>query len=317
MASPVAPTNTLRSLLAELPRAPGEQTRVWFAPYTTYPETGFVESLARRGVYDTFLAIPKTGLAANYGATKLTAADTLFSLASAYGLSAELRLAQRLGFEWFALDLGAVNAPEAAFHLCRSTPGCRLSGDAYALFPINQGGAELERRLGTLTRRMPLLPQQSAGASWGPLVFAPLQWSPPALRGTPAPRQDPWLVVPALPRERFELYRYPLAAYPKAVQPWLRMGGADVQLVLAPDIQALQLCIGTKRGPCKLVTLRSGVRRRLAIGDLLPPGQASRIEIVAVVRAQPGQSPFSLEMRVPGAATGLLGHRMHRQPFQR
>ena len=153
---------------------------------------------------------------------------------------------------------------------------------------------------------MPLLPQQSAGASWGPLVLAPLQWSPPALRGTPSPGQDPWLVVPALPLERFALHRYPLAAYPKVVQSWLRLGGADVQLVLAPDVQALQFCIGPQRRPCRLVNLRSDVRR-LSIGDLLPPGQESRIEIVAIVRSQPGQSPFSLELRAPGAATALLG----------
>ena len=123
-------------------------------------------------------------------------------------------------------------------------------------------------------------------------------------------------MVPALPRESFELYRYPLAAYPKAVQPWLRMGGADVQLELAPDVQALQLCIGAKGAPCKLVTLRSGVRR-LSIGDLLPPGQVSRIEIVAIVRSQPGQSPLSLELRAPGAATSLLGDAMHRLPSKR
>jgi len=83
---------SLKTLLAASPRTP-----VWFAPYGTYPEPGMLESVARRGVYDTFLALPASGpVVINYGAPKLTPADTLFSLASAQGLGAEWNLARYL-----------------------------------------------------------------------------------------------------------------------------------------------------------------------------------------------------------------------------
>lgn len=299
------PADRLQAVLSSLPRALGQPTRVWFAPYTTFPETGFVESVARRGVYDTLLAIPPTGLAANYGASKLTPADTLFSLASIHGLAAELRLARHLGFGWFALDLGAVTDPAAAMQLCRTSPGCRLTGDAYALFPIQDGATDLERRLALLRRRQPLLPHQSAGPSWGPLVFAPLQWGPTFLEGVAAPGHDPRLLLQAPARISLELYRHPLQSYPQAVQPWLRLRGQDVQLVLAPDVQAAVFCIGPPSRPCRQVMLGPGARR-LAIGDLLPAGQVSRIDILDIRRSQPGQSPFTLELRAPVASQALL-----------
>ena len=289
----------------------GTPLRVWFAPYTSFPEPGYVESSVRSGVYDTFLAIPPTGLVSNYGASKLTPADTLFSLASSYGLAAELNLASRLGYGFFALDLGAVHDPQRAIQICRTTPGCHLSGDAYALFPIRPQAPELPQKLAAISRRMPQFALQSGGPRWGPIVLAPLQWGPSSLNGDPSLGQDPWLVVQALPLRRFELYRYNLDRFPRVVQPWLRLQPSDVQLLLAPDVQAVQLCIGLRRGPCRLVTLGPGVRR-LAIGDLLPAGAVSRFEIVAISRSQPGRSPFSLALHVPGAAQALLSNALQR-----
>jgi len=293
--------------LLEASRNPQGTTplRVWIAPYTTFPETGMVESLARSGVYDTFLALPVSGIASNYGAFKLSPADTLFSLASAYGLASELRLARRLGYGAFALDLGAVSDPDRAALLCRRSPGCRLSGDGYALFPIANGASSnLETGLVPLQRRIPLLPQKSAGVTWGPLVLPLLQWGAIAYR--PAPDGDPALEVQAKARINMELYRYPLNRYPTAMQPLLRLGDKDVQLVLASDAVSAQLCIGPVDGPCQIVTLGPG-RRRLAIGDRLPPGRISRIEIVSLLRQPGGQGLFSLELRAPAAARALLG----------
>ena len=305
---------TLRHWLERHHRQAGDVLKVWFAPYTTFPEPGYVESAARSGVYDTFLAIPSSGLAANYGANKLTPADTLFTLASSYGLAAELNLAKLLGYGFFVLDVGALSQPDRGVQLCKSTPGCVLSSDSYALFPIGADVADLQHRLTVLSRRMPQFLQVSGGPRWGAIVPAPLQWGGAFLKANPATGLDPWLVVPALPLNSFEIYRYPLDRYPKAVQPWLQLRLADVQLVPASDVQAMQVCIGPNRGPCSLVSIGPGVRR-VAIGDLFRPGQVSRIEIVAIRRTQPGQSAFSLELRAPGAARALLVDAVHHSPF--
>ena len=307
-------SNTLKHWLDLHHRQTGDVLKVWFAPYTTFPEPGYVESTSRSGVYDTLLAIPPAGLATNYGASKLTPADTLFTLASSYGLAAELKLASQLGYQFFSLDLGALAHPESAVQLCRRSPGCVLSSDAYALFPIGADVADLQHRLRAHSRRMPQFLQASGGPRWGPIVPAPLQWGASSLKANTSTGLDPWLVVPALPLNSFEIYRYPLDRYPKAVQPWLQLRLADVQLVPASDVQAMQVCIGPNRGPCSLVSIGPGVRR-VAIGDLFRPGQVSRIEIVAIRRTQPGQSAFSLELRAPGAARALLVDAVHHSPF--
>jgi len=277
---------------------PRRSARVWFAPYSTFPEAGYVESTARRGVYDTLLAIPRdAGTAVNYGASKLTPADTLFSLAAAHGLAAEFRLAQRLGYGFYALDLGAVTDPAAATALCRRTLGCILSSDAYALFRISASSSPtLQQGLALLQRRLPLLPQQSAGPSWGPLVFSPFQWGP--VQFTPTAPASPF-VVKALPKATLEIYRYPLSRYPASVQPWLRLTHGDVQLELAPDVQAAQLCIGpANTASCQVLRLGPG-RRRLPIGEQLPPGRLTRITIQQLLRTQPGLSPLAVSIREP------------------
>ncbi|MFM7676568.1 MAG: hypothetical protein ACKO5F_13535 [Synechococcus sp.] len=271
---------------------------MWFAPYSTFPEAGYVESTARRGVYDTLLAIPSdSGIAVNYGATKLTPADTLFSLASAHGLAAEYRLAQRLGYGFYALDLGAVSDPAGASALCRRTRGCVLSSDAYALFPIiATTSPALQQGLASLQRRMPLLPQQSAGPSWGPLVFSPFQWGP--VQFTPSSGGTPF-VVKALPRAILEIYRYPLSRFPAVVRPQLRLNHRDVQLELAPDVQTAELCIGPAGSSgCRLLRLGPG-HRHLPIGNLLPPGRLTRLTIQQLQRTHPGLSPLAVSIREP------------------
>ena len=275
--------------------------RVWFAPYSSFPEAGSVESTVRRGVYDTLLAIPSdAGTAVNYGAHKLTPADTLFSLAAAHGLAAEWRLAQRLGYGLYALDLGAVTQPEAATSHCRRTPGCVLSSDFYALYPISPASsAGLQRQLATLQRRIPLLPHRSAGPSWGPLVFNPYQWGPVQFAATvPAPA----FVVKALPQVTLEIYRYPLSRFPAVVQPGLRLAHQDVQLELAPEVQAAQLCIGpAAASSCQVLHLGPG-RRSVPIGEQVQPGRLTRIRIMQLQHTQPGQSPVVVSIHQPGNA---------------
>jgi len=295
----------LRSLLeASIRSAAPRPLRVWFAPYTTFPETGMLESTVRSGVYDTLLSIPSSGIASNYGAFKLSPADTLFSLASAYGLASELRLARRLGYNAFALDLGAVTDSEAAYRLCLRSPGCRLSSDAYALFPIGGPFEPLERGLAALQRRTSLLPQKSAGVTWGPLVFPLLEWQLIEVR--PGAISDAALAVQPLTLPTTRLFRYTLDHYPRAMRPLLRLSDRDVQLVLSADVIQAQLCIGPEGAPCRIVILTPGLRR-LPIGDLLPPGRLSRIQIQSLLRQPGGQGLYLIELRAPAAARALRG----------
>jgi len=284
--------------------------RVWFAPYVTFPEPGFLESLARSGVYDTLLAFPGAGVATNYGASKLSPADTLFSLAAAYGVGSEYRLARILGFDVFAIDLGALVNPALAAGLCNRSTGCRVTADYYALFPVSGAALRFARDLDPLERRISFLPQRSAGPTWGPLILSPFQWNVAGtMRDSHLSHDDSVLRVDARPLGQWDLYRYPLNAYPPSVQPWLKFAPGDIQLQLAPDVQNLQLCIGSSEESCRKITLGNGSARRLDLGLMLPPGQLSRLQQLTIRRSNPAQPPFVLRLRASVAAQVLTDDR--------
>lgn len=297
-ASPAPGTQTLRHLLERKPSA-----RVWFAPYTTFPETGFVESTARRGVYDTLLAIPTdSGTASNYGASKLSPADSLFTIASVHGLAAELRLAQKLGYGFFALDVGAVIDSAAASNLCKRSAGCQLSSDAYALFAIPANTKPLETSLTPLQRRIPQLPWKSAGPSWGSLVFSPFQWSNPSLRDGTKQTGVPRFAVQGLALPKLEIYRHPLSQFPAVERPRLELSDQDVRVRLAPGVQKAELCIGKapqrfrlRATPCSPVQLGAS-RRSFAISDLIRPGEVTQIAIKSLEGSYSGPGPLSIEV---------------------
>ncbi len=297
---------TLAALLAAQ-----RNPRVWFAPYTSFPEVGALESMARRGVYDTFLAFPSQspgGLAANYGASKLTPADTLFTLASAFGLRGEWQLARRLGYTRFALDIGALTDPGAAAALCRRTPGCRLSRDAYALFSL-QGPESVAPmpRLAALQRRIPLLPSRSSGPSWGPLVFNPLQWSLPELPRVEQALRQGRVDIEAPNATEVELYRYPLSRYPAAVRSLVTLPASAVRLVLPPGQKALRVCIapaGSQR--CTLVQLNSQQPER-AIGELIQAGGLTRLTIPVNNAGQVVPTTLIVSVAITPPVKTLLG----------
>lgn len=302
----------------------GPAARVWMAPYFTYPEPGLLESTARRGVYDTFLVVPRSGsLAMNYGAAKLTPADTLFSLAAGQGLAAEWNLAAHLGYNRFALDLGAVTQPEVAAALCQTTPQCRLSHDGYALWVIpsaktgqSQSVAQsrsLAQRLQRLQRREPLLPYRSAGPSWGPLVFNLWQWRAEAME---PPHRDGRarrlrLSAQPSPGKAWQIYRYPLDRYPKQLRDLLRLQHGDVQLVLPDGVTRLELCIGAGDQPCRPVRLGSapGMQQRIPIAEMLQPGRVNRIALLKLEAREPVASPLRLDLSLPEAARELMATR--------
>jgi hypothetical protein len=282
----------LKQHLETLPRPNGQTPRVWFGPYTTFPETGMVESAARRGVYDTLLTIPANGIQSNYGAYKLSAADTLFALASAHGLRGELRLAQQLNYNYFAVDLGAIHSPQRLKNLCFRSKGCFTSDDHYILWSLDHQTSisKLADELKTTSRKVALLPQISAGPTWGPLVFSPLQTKWSALNGQT-------LVVEAKAGRQWQLYRYGLDHYPKSVRRWLKLSPSDVTVALAPGLDHLKLCIRTIRSDqCHIVILDSN-KRSAAIGQYLPEDQMSQIEILDNKQDPAISSPLMIRIK--------------------
>jgi hypothetical protein len=297
---PTSPSDTLRQ---QLSRAPGQPVaRVWFAPYTTFPETGLVESVWRKGVYDTFLAFPGNGLKANYGAFKLSLADSLFAQASSQGLRQEAELAQRLGYRLLAIDLGAITTPQPLQALCERSHGCSLSSDGYALFPLNGASGSWIPQLSAFQRRIPQLPQISAAPRWGGLVFHPDHWwQPRLLPGLPAPGALVW----AQPRWSVQLYRHDLSRLPPGVRQALIPAGSQVWLRLAPGLKGVTLCLkregsGWRSGasPCHRIKLRHNAPR-LEITHLLPPGKVTTLQLEWIYG--PEGLPYPLRL-LPGLA---------------
>ena len=300
-----------------LEATPASSRSVWFAPYTTFPETGVIESRQRRGVYDTFLSFPRTGLSSNYGALNLSPADSLFAQASSQGLIAEAKLARDLGYRHFALDLGALADPLAAYQLCSRTPGCRHSRDAYALFPLGGGENGWITQLKGQERNIPLLPQISAARRWGGLVGHPDQWWPSTASAL-APG-DGRLRLRARPLWRLELYRYPLQGLPAPTRGLLHPRGLRVRAVLEPGLEAINLCLRSARAvaagqPCKAVNLQASdpvidITRWIEPGtithievDLLvgPDGFPATMDQITPPKDNPSEpSPFSIEIMPP------------------
>ncbi|MFZ0407436.1 MAG: hypothetical protein WAM11_04910 [Cyanobium sp.] len=260
---------------------PIDSRRVWFAPYTTFPETGMVESRQRRGIYDTFLAFPSSGLSSNYGAFNLSAADSLFAQASSQGLMAEARLARDLGYRHFALDFGALANPLAAAQLCGRSQGCRISSDAYALFPLGEAKSEWIGQLRGQERNIPLMPQLSAAPRWGGLIGHPDQWWPSTAAAL-APG-DGRLRLRARPLWSLVLYRYPLQQLPASSRQLLNPPGLRVRALLEPGLQGVNLCLhsdqGEAAGPrCHEVVLEAR-NPAIDITRWIQPGTLTHIEV--------------------------------------
>jgi len=201
-----------------------------------------------------------------------------------------------------------VTQPEAAAALCQAATRCTISRDDYALFVIpapGQGDTQLGRRLAQLQRRTPLLPYQSAGASWGPLVFNPLQWRVSSLAPSQPDGSGRRLRLQALPGLSWEVYRYPLVRYPQGVHQLLALRANDVQLLVAAGVTAVRICRDINEQDCQTIALRQG-QRNLAIGDLLQPGRINRIALVLDQGSSAGKTP-DVELRLADAARPLIG----------
>ncbi len=261
--------------------------RVWFAPYTSFPEPGLVESRYRSGVYDTFLAFPPRGIASNYGTFKLGPADLLFTQASSQGLEAEAQLAGELGYQSFALDLGAIDSVGPVLELCKQVIGCQVSKDGYALFPLHPSPATWIQGLHSVQRLNKDFPQRAAGYRWAGVVLRPGQWFVPEgsdllIRSPGRPSVRIW--ASPLPSNSVYLYKDQdlLAPVASRLQPRLRR----LWLTLAPGVGGADLCLqGQANRPCLPLRLRQ-TKPRVEITQLVAAGQVSAIKTLALFGAQ-------------------------------
>ena len=273
--------NSIAGLLQRPRQAP--PPRVWFAPYTSFPEPYPLESTLRTGAYDTFLAFPPSGVASNYGAMKLGPADLLFTQASSQGLAQEARLAMDLGYQLFALDLGAINQGERIAALCKTVPTCQVSSDGYALLPLDRAHGAWIGSLGAVHRLYPDLPQWTAGFRWAGVVLQPDQWFLPAgsyLVIKPGAR--PLVRVWALAKPSNALYVYRDDDLPVAVASRLHSRQRRIWLSLVPGLGRADLCLQLPgQDPCTPIRLARNQPRR-EISSLVSLGQVTTIVTRAV-----------------------------------
>jgi hypothetical protein len=278
--------------------------RVWFAPYSTFPEPGNVESRFRSGAYDSFLAFPDAGIASNYGAFKLGPADLLFTQASTQGLPAEAQLARDLGYQWFALDLGALESVQQPVALCKQVQGCQVSTDGYALFRLNQTAGALIKGLASLQRRIEDFPQRAAGYRWAGVVLRPNQWFVPEGSDLLIEQGDrPRVRIWATPLLSNGLFVYRDQDLPAPVASRLQSRQRRLWLTLAPGVGGADLCLqGQLARPCLPLRLRQN-QPAVEISRAVPAGQVGTINTLAFYgpQGQPirgDQLPF-----LPGSAT--------------
>jgi len=292
--------NSIAGLLQRPHQAP--PPRVWFAPYTSFPEPGQVESAWRSGVYDTFLAYPPSGVASNYGAMKLGPADLLFTQASSQGLAQEARLALDLGYQFFALDLGAINQGGRIAALCKTMPTCQVSSDGYALLPLDRAHGAWIGSLGGVHRLSPDFPQRAAGFRWAGVVLQPDQWFLPAgsdLVIKPGPRPLVRVWARAMPSNALYVYRDADLSVPVASR--LHSRQRRIWLSLVPGLGRADLCLQLPgKHPCSPIRLARNQPRR-EISSLVSLGQVTTIIIQALYG--PGGEAIQLNQSpvVPGS----------------
>jgi hypothetical protein len=292
--------NSIAGLLQRPHQAP--PPRVWFAPYTSFPEPGQVESAWRSGVYDTFLAYPPSGVASNYGAMKLGPADLLFSQASSQGLAQEARLAMDLGYQFFALDLGAINQGGKIAALCKTVPTCQVSSDGYALLPLDRAHGAWIGSLAGVHRLYPGFPQRAAGFRWAGVVLQPDQWFLPAgsdLVIKPGARPLVRVWARAMPSNALYVYRD--GDLSVSVASRLHSRQRRIWLSLVPGLGRADLCLQLPgKHPCSPIRLARNQPRR-EISSLVSLGQVTTIIIQALYG--PGGEAIQLNQSpvVPGS----------------
>jgi len=113
---------------------------IWLSPYRRFPEEAAEGDNRGIGDYEYFsyLADSKCGrIASNYGTFKMSPADKTFTNASEQGLRSELLLAQKLGYDVFALDTRKIWLTMGDRNLCMQDRGaCTETGDGFMVINL-------------------------------------------------------------------------------------------------------------------------------------------------------------------------------------
>lgn len=283
---------SLTALLKVQQQARNQPIAVWLAPYITYPETGFIESDYRASVYDNLTLFSDFPLRLNYGYTKLSPMDTLAAQASLLGLGYEEFLARDVGFSWFAVDLGALQQPDAARRHCRTRPHCQETSDHYLLWSLMPTKRDIipGPAHAVSTRRILDLPFRSAAPSCPPFVFNEKQWGLDRQSGL-----HHCVVVAKAVDGAYTLYSYPTPRYPRPFWSALEASRAGALLRLGPGIQFLRLQICAAQ--CSEVTL-SARQPTLRLAAWLKPGAMASLRIDQVQAVKGTAWPLRVEVPI-------------------
>lgn len=125
------------------------QLSLWFSPYRQFPELGGWGDNRGMGEYEYFSNIThsKCGrIGSNYGTFKKSPADETFRKVSEQGLRAELLLAQKLGYEVFALDKRKIWLTMGDRDLCRKDrKTCKETGDDFMVINLKAKAGPIEK----------------------------------------------------------------------------------------------------------------------------------------------------------------------------
>ena len=113
---------------------------IWLSPYRRFPEEAAEGENRGIGDYEYFsyLADSKCErITSNYGTFKMSPADKTFTKASEQGLRSELMLAQKLGYDIFALDTRKIWLTMGDRKLCVQDRGaCTETGDGFMVINL-------------------------------------------------------------------------------------------------------------------------------------------------------------------------------------
>jgi hypothetical protein len=207
-----------------------------------------------------------------------------------------------LGYQLFALDLGAINQGARIAALCKTVPTCQVSSDGYALLPLDRAHGAWIGSLADVHRLYPDFPQRAAGFRWAGVVFQPDQWFLPAgsdLVIKPGARPLVRVWARAMPSNALYVYRD--GDLSVSVASRLHSRQRRIWLSLVPGLGRADLCLQLPgKHPCSPIRLARNQPRR-EISSLVSLGQVTTIIIQALYG--PGGEAIQLNQSpvVPGS----------------
>lgn len=122
---------------------------IWLSPYRRFPEEPAEGDNRGMGDYEyfTYLTARKCGrITSNYGTFKMSPADKTFRKASEQGLRSELLLAQKLGYDVFALDTRKIWLTMDDRNLCMQDRGaCTETSDGFMVINLKTKAGPIKK----------------------------------------------------------------------------------------------------------------------------------------------------------------------------